>query len=190
MEERTLSAWSRLRYGAPPWGFADVEDERLYRAYTRRQRQRAVPRLLAAGALLQLWASLVPGERDLRTAYACTATALALNILLLALHCFVRRARPFLSHITWLVLWLQLLISASRRVGDSYNELLGWAVVFQYLTLAALPFHYLLLVLYSALSLVAYLLVQYYNVSKTESRLPDDFTYQVCDYLLFTMSIK
>lgn len=163
----------------PPWGFTDIEEEKLYSAYTQRQRQRAVPRLLAIGALLQAFAAIVPGERDLSFAYASIAIALVANLILAAVYLFVRSARTLLNHIAWLVLWTQLLVSASRRLGDSYNELLGWAVVLQYFTLATLPLHHVLLILYSAISFCAYLLVQYYNASSSESRLADDFYFQV-----------
>ncbi|KAG6446245.1 adenylate cyclase type 3 [Manduca sexta] len=162
----------------PPWGFSDLEEEKLYSAYTQQQRHRAVPRLLAAGVLFQSFAIIVPGERDLYFAYASVAIALLANLSLAMLYACTRRSRNALTHIVWLVLWAQLLVSASRRLGDSYNELLGWAVILQYFTLATLPFHYLLLMFYSALSLSAYLLVQYYNALTAESRLADDFHYQ------------
>ncbi|XP_028040911.1 adenylate cyclase type 8 isoform X2 [Bombyx mandarina] len=162
----------------PPWGFTDLEEEKLYSAYIQRQRQRAVPRLLAIGVLIQVFAVLVPGERDLSVAYCSVVIALLLNLLVAAAYICIRKARPALTHITWLALWLQLLFSTSRRLGDSYNELLGWAVVVQYFTLATMPFHYLLMVFYSAVSLSTYLLVQYYNALTAESTLADDFHFQ------------
>lgn len=163
----------------PPWGFTDREEEKLYSAYTQRQRQRAVPRLLATGALMQAFAVLVPGERDLSFAYASIAVALVANLILASAYVCVRTARSILNHVAWLVLWTQLLVSASRRLGDSYNELLGWAVVLQYFTLATLPLHHVLLILYSSISFCGYLLVQYYNASTSETRLADDFYFQV-----------
>lgn len=163
----------------PPWGFKDLEEEQLYTAYTHRQRQRAVLRLLAIGVLLQIFAIVVPGERDLAFAYTSVAIALLANLTLAAAYACIRPARSALNHIAWLVVWIQLLVSVSRRLGDSYNELLGWAFLLQYFTLATLPFHYLLLILYSILSPIAYLLVQYYNASTAESRLAADFPYQV-----------
>lgn len=179
MEPRDLKKCACWTYLVPPWGFKDREEEKLYSAYTQRQRQRAIPRLLLAGVLLQLFALLVPGERDVLFAYTSVAIALFLNLILASMYICIRTARPALIHIAWLVLWAQLLVSVSRRLGDSYNELLGWAVVLQYFTLAILPFHYLLLILYSILSFSAYLLVQYYNASTSESRLAEDFFYQV-----------
>ncbi|XP_053602923.1 adenylate cyclase type 8-like isoform X2 [Plodia interpunctella] len=178
MEPRDLKKCACWTYLVPPWGFKDREEEKLYSAYTQRQRQRAIPRLLLAGVLLQLFALLVPGERDVLFAYTSVAIALFLNLILASMYICIRTARPALIHIAWLVLWAQLLVSVSRRLGDSYNELLGWAVVLQYFTLAILPFHYLLLILYSILSFSAYLLVQYYNASTSESRLAEDFFYQ------------
>ncbi|KAL0849126.1 hypothetical protein ABMA28_013476 [Loxostege sticticalis] len=162
----------------PPWGFKDLEEEQLYSAYTQRQRQRAVLRLLAIGALLQIFAIIVPGERDLLFAYTSVVISLLVNLILATAYACIRPARSALTHIAWLVVWTQLLISVSRRLGDSYNELLGWAFVIQYFTLATLPFHYLILIVYSILSPIAYLLVQYYNASTAESRLAADFPYQ------------
>lgn len=179
MQARVLNKCSCWICLVPPWGFTDLEEEKLYTAYTQRQRHRAVPRLLATGALLQAFAAVVPGERDLRFAYTSVIMAMLTNLTLAAVYAFVRRVRPILNHIAWLALWVQLLVSASRRLGDSYNELLGWAVVLQYFTLATLPFHHLLLTFYSTASFAAYLLVQYYNASSSESRLPDDFYFQV-----------
>ncbi|XP_060802220.1 adenylate cyclase type 3 isoform X2 [Amyelois transitella] len=178
MEPQALKKCPHWTFLVPPWGFTDREEEKLYSAYTQRQRQRAIPRLLLTGVLLQLFATVVPGERDLLFAYTSVAIALFLNLTLASVYICVRFARPALIHIAWLVLWAQLLVSVSRRLGDSYNELLGWAVVLQYFTLATLPFHYLLLILYSTLSFSAYLLVQYYNASTSESRLAEDFSYQ------------
>lgn len=163
----------------PPWGFLDLEEEKLYTTYTQRQRQRAIPRLLAIGILLQAFAIIVPGERDLFFTYASVATSLLINMTLSIIYAFARRIRPVLTHMVWLVLWGQILMSVSRRLGDSYNELLGWAVVLQYFTFATMPFHYLLLIAYSLLSFTAYLVVQYYNASTSESRLADDFYFQV-----------
>lgn len=177
LQQSTL--WQCL---VPAWGFKDIEDEKLYCAYTQRQRQRAVPRLLAIGALLQAFAAIVPGERDLSFAYASVAVALVANIILAAVYVCVRPARQVLNHVAWLVLWAQLLVSASRRLGDSYNELLGWAVLLQYFTLANLPLHHLILVVYSSISLFGYLFVQLYNAEISESRLADDFFFQVMHF--------
>ncbi|CAG9566993.1 unnamed protein product [Danaus chrysippus] len=162
----------------PPWRFSDLSDEKLYLAYTQQQRQRAVLRLILTGVLFQVFASLVPGERDLHFAYKSVAISLVLNLILAVIYALYRKARTALNHIAWITLWVQLLVSTSRRLGDSYNELLGWAVVLQYFTLATLPFHYILLILYSTLSLTAYLLIQYYNATTTESRLAGDFYLQ------------
>ncbi|XP_073941064.1 adenylate cyclase 3 [Choristoneura fumiferana] len=178
MQARALNKFSCWVCLVPPWGFADLKEEELYTTYTQRQRQRAVPRLLAAGVLLQAYAALVPGERDLGFAYTFLTLALLVNLTLAVVYVCIRPARLALNHVAWIVLWAQLLVSASRRLGDSYNELLGWAVVLQYFTLAALPFHYLLLILYSAISFTAYLLIQYYNAVISESRLPEDFSFQ------------
>ncbi|XP_049865380.1 adenylate cyclase type 8 isoform X2 [Pectinophora gossypiella] len=178
MQARTVNKCSCWICLVPPWGFTDLEEEQLYSAYTQRQRQRAVPRLLVAGALLQIFAAIVPGERDLRFAYTSVVIGLLTNLILAVLYAFIRPARPVLNHVAWMALWTQLLVSASRRLGDSYNELLGWAVVLQYFTLATLPFHHLLLMFYSTTSFSAYLLVQYYNAATSESRLPDDFVFQ------------
>ncbi|XP_052747174.1 adenylate cyclase type 3 [Bicyclus anynana] len=162
----------------PPWRFSDLSEEKLYLAYTQCQRQCAVLRLLFTGILFQIFAALVPGERDLHFAYTSVAVSLIVNLSLATIYAFIHRARSSLNHVTWFVLWTQLLVSSSRRLGDSYNELLGWAFVLQYFTLATLPFHYMILILYSTLSFVAYLLVQYYNASTAESRLADDFFLQ------------
>ncbi|XP_041973384.1 adenylate cyclase type 3 [Aricia agestis] len=162
----------------PPWRFSDQSDEKLYLAYSTQQRQRAVLRLLGVGVLLQIFAALVPGERDLLFAYTSVAVGLMVNLLLAVVYALIRRARLALNHIAWVALWAQLLVSASRRLGDSYNELLGWAVVLQYCTLATLPFHCMTLIFYSSVSFVAYLLVQYYNAVTTESKLADDFYLQ------------
>lgn len=171
------SCWICL---VPPWRFSDLSEEKLYLAYTQRQRQRAVLRLIATGVLFQVFAALVPGERDLHFAYASVAVALIVNLILAATYAFIFRARTVLNHIAWFVMWIQLLVSASRRLGDSYNELLGWAVILQYFTIATLPFHYVILIIYSTLSLIGYLTVQYYNASTAESRFADDFYLQVC----------
>lgn len=165
----------------PPWGFSLRQEEKLYLEYTKRQKQRAIPRLLVIGVLIQAFAVLVPGERDLFFAYSSVVIALFTNLTLAALYGCVRRARTIISHLAWFVLWAQILVSASRRLGDSYNELLGWAVVLQYFTLAALPFQCVLLITYTVLSFAAYLFVQYYNALSSESRLPDDFICQVGD---------
>ncbi|KAJ2953569.1 hypothetical protein O0L34_g1172 [Tuta absoluta] len=174
-EKNDCSFWICL---VPPWGFTDLEEEKLYTAYTRRQRERVIPRFVAAGIFLQAFVAVVPGERDLRFAYASVVIAILANLTLAAVYAFARHTRPVLTHVAWLLLWVQLLVSASRRLGDSYNELLGWAVVLQYYTLASLPFHHLILTVYSSISFFAYLLVQYYNAVTSESRLPDDFLYQ------------
>lgn len=163
----------------PPWGFKDLEEEKLYSTYTQQQRQKAVPHLLTIGVLLQAFSVVVPGERDMAFAYISIILASFANLTLVIVYTFCRSTRPVLNHVVWLVLWIQLLVSGSRRLGDSYNELLGWAVVLQYFTLATLPLHYLILILYSALSFSAYLQVQFYNAYTSESRLPDDFYLQV-----------
>nr|XP_026487706.1 adenylate cyclase type 8 [Vanessa tameamea]XP_026487708.1 adenylate cyclase type 8 [Vanessa tameamea]XP_026487709.1 adenylate cyclase type 8 [Vanessa tameamea] len=178
VQARTLKKSACWFCFVPPWRFSDLSEEKLYLAYTQRQRQRAILRLLAIGVLFQTFAALVPGERDLHFAYALMAVALIVNLLLTAIYAFISRARSALNHVAWFVLWMQLLVSASRRLGDSYNELLGWAVVLQYFTLATLPFHFMLLIIYSILSFAAYLAVQYYNASTAESRLADDFYLQ------------
>ncbi|XP_046961746.1 adenylate cyclase type 3 [Vanessa cardui] len=178
VQARTLKKSACWFCFVPPWRFSDLSEEKLYLAYTQRQRQRAILRLLAIGVLFQTFAALVPGERDLHFAYALMAVALVVNLLLAAIYAFISRARSALNHVAWFVLWMQLLVSASRRLGDSYNELLGWAVVLQYFTLATLPFHFMLLIIYSILSFAAYLAVQYYNASTAESRLADDFYLQ------------
>lgn len=172
----TYTLWLSI---APPFAFKDKEDEKLYCEYTQRQRQRVVPRLLAIGALLQAFAAIVPGERDLSFAYASIAVALVANIILAAVYICVRPARQILNHVAWLVLWTQLLVSASRRLGDSYNELLGWAVVLQYFTLATLPLHHIILMFYSLFSFFGYILVQLYNARISESILTEDFCFQV-----------
>ncbi|KAL4704044.1 hypothetical protein ACJJTC_001966 [Scirpophaga incertulas] len=175
-QQRTLNKiWACL---VPPWGFKDLEEEKLYSAYMQRQRQRAVPRLLGTGVLLQAFAIVVPGERNLLFAYCSVAIALLINLTLGVVYISIRSARPALNHIAWLVVWAQLLIGVSRRLGDSYNELLGWAFVLQYFTLATMPFNYLILCLYGVVSFTAYLLIQYYNASTSESRLTEDFPYQ------------
>ncbi|KAM3959069.1 adenylate cyclase 3 [Aphomia sociella] len=178
MQPRTLNKCSCWVCLVPPWGFKDREEEKLYTAYTNRQRQRAIPRLLITGILLQAFAVIVPGERDLFFAYTSVAISLFANLTLATVYACIRSVRPVLNHVAWLVLWIQLLISVSRRLGDSYNELLGWAIVLQYFTLATLPFHYIVLIFYSVISFTAYLLVQYYNASTSESRLAEDFCYQ------------
>ncbi|XP_063838835.1 adenylate cyclase type 3 [Ostrinia nubilalis] len=163
----------------PAWAFEDVEEEQLYSAYTHRQRQRAVLRLLAIGALLQIFAIIVPGERDLLFAYSSVVISLLINLVLATAYACIRPARSALTHIAWLVVWMQLLISASRRLGDSYNELLGWAFVIQYFTITTMPFHHFILMVYTCLSLTAYLMVQYYNASTAESRFAEDFPNQL-----------
>lgn len=173
----------------PPWRFSDLSEEKLYLAYTQRQRQRAVLRLIATGVLFQAFAALVPGERDLHFAYASVAVALIVNLILAVTYAFIYRARTALNHVTWFVMWIQLLVSVSRRLGDSYNELLGWAVVLQYFTIATLPFHYMILIIYSTLSFIGYLTVQYYNASTAESRFADDFYLQVCkNFIMFFLN--
>lgn len=163
----------------PPWRFTDLSEEKLYLAYTERQRQRAVLRLLGTGVLFQMFVAIVPGESNLYFAYASVCIGLVINLTLVALYAFLRRARYGLNHVAWFAIWAQLLVSVSRRIGDSYNELLGWAVVFQYFTIATLPFHYAVLLLYSIVSLTAYLLLQYLLALTTENRPPVDFFSQV-----------
>ncbi|GBP21449.1 hypothetical protein EVAR_12050_1 [Eumeta japonica] len=111
--------------GAPPWGFADPEDERLYEAYTGRQRQRAVPRLLAAGALLQVFAALVPGEARFSAAFGLCACALLADGALAAAHRWASRARPLLAHAAWAVLWAQVACGAARRRGRRLRRTAG-----------------------------------------------------------------
>lgn len=181
MEKLMQSVWnicSCRQCLVPPWGFKDIEEEKLYSAYTQQQRQKAVPHLLAIGVLLQAFAVVVPGERDMTFAYLSILVASLANLTLGIIYTFIRSARPILNHVAWIVLWMQLLVSGSRRLGDSYNELLGWAVVLQYFTLATLPLHYSVLILYSVVSFSAYLQVQFYNAYSSESRLPDDFYLQ------------
>lgn len=172
------SGWIDV-YCLPPWRFADLEEEKLYLEYTQRLRQVAVLRLLATGMLFQLFTALVPGEREIHIAFGSAFIFLAVNSFLSLIYIIFDRARSTLKHVAWFVLWAHLIWSSSRRLGDSYNELLGWAVVLQYFTIATMPLHYMLLIFYSALSFTAYLLVQYYNASTAESRLADDFHLQV-----------
>lgn len=179
MEPRALNKCSCWVCLVPPWGFKDGEDEKLYSAYTQRQRQRAIPRWLAAGVLLQLFTMVVPGERDLFFAYTLALLAIAINVSLYLVYAFIPHFRPIANHIAWVIVWIELLVSVSRRLGDSYNELLGWAVVLQYFTLATFPFHYVLLIVYSIISFSGYLYVQFYNACTSESRLAEDFCYQV-----------
>ncbi|VVC92950.1 unnamed protein product [Leptidea sinapis] len=146
-----------------PWRFKDPSDEKLYSAYTQRQREGAILRWISLGILLQIFVALVPGESNLDFAYGSVAIATVVNLSLLISYALVPRVRPVLNHVAWLAVWIQLLVSASRRIGDSYNELLGWALVLQYYTLTTLPLHHVLLILYSVISLLAYLLVQYSN---------------------------
>lgn len=163
----------------PPWRFTDLSEEKLYQAYTEWQRQRAVLRLLGTGLLFQIFAAIIPGESNLYFAYNSVLIGLTINVVLIVIYAIARRARYVLNHIAWLVIWAQLLMSVSRRTGDSYNELLGWAAVLQFFTIATLPFHYVILLLYSLLSLSGYLLVQYYLAITVEKRLPEDFFNQV-----------
>ncbi|CAH0404758.1 unnamed protein product [Chilo suppressalis] len=175
-QQRTLNkVWACL---LPPWGFQGVEEEQLYSAYMQRQRQRAVPRLLASGVLLQLFAVLVPGERNLMFAYSSVVISLLVNSTLAIVYVCNKSTRLALNHVAWFVVWGQFLLSVSRRLGDSYNELLGWAFMLQYFTLATMPFNYMLLLLYASISFFGYLAVQYYNASSSESQLPEDFIYQ------------
>ncbi|XP_026322026.1 adenylate cyclase type 3-like isoform X2 [Hyposmocoma kahamanoa] len=160
------------------WGFIDSEEERLYASYTQRQKERAVPRMLAIGILLQLFAVLVPGERDLSFAYGSVIIGIACNTLLAGLYALYRPVRTLLAHVTVVVLWAQLLVGASRRIGDSYNELLGWAAIVQYFTAAALPFHPMIQIFYNLVSFIAYIFVQYYNALTCETYVTLDFTYQ------------
>ncbi|XP_068621362.1 adenylate cyclase type 3 [Battus philenor] len=161
-----------------PWNFTDLSEEKLYLAYTESQRQRAVLRLLATGILFQIFALIVPGESNLYFAYVSIGIALLINFSLVAIYATFPRARYALNHIAWFTIWAQLLGSTSRRIGDSYNELLGWAVIIQYFTVATLPFPFLVLLTYSTMSISAYLFVQQYVAISTESRLPEDFFFQ------------
>ncbi|XP_037977179.2 adenylate cyclase type 3 [Plutella xylostella] len=171
---RTVRDWWLV---APPWGFAAERDERLYSMYTSRQRQRAVPRVLACGVLMHVWELLVPGTRDVPGAAASSLLELALVLVLLASHAAVGMGRRLVAHVAWLLLWMQVLSAAVVRAGDSYNEMLGWAVLLQYLTLAALPFHFMVLISYSVITLIGFVLCQYYNACR-KGRLPEDFAYQ------------
>ncbi|XP_072936989.1 adenylate cyclase type 3-like [Epargyreus clarus] len=162
----------------PPWRFTDLSDEILYSAYTRRLQQRALLRLLITGIMMQAFTSFVPGERVLDYVFRPLFVEMLLNVVFLLLYFFAPNTRTPCTHIVWFVLWGHLIYSAARRVGDSYNEMLGWAVVFQYLTLATLPFHYILLIVYSVISSVSYILAQYYNAMASEGRLPEDFVSQ------------
>lgn len=161
------------------WGFIDSEEERLYASYTQRQKERAVPRMLAIGILLQVFAVLVPGERDLSFAYGSVMAGILFNSLLAGVYAFCRPLRTVLAHVTVVVLWAQLLVGASRRIGDSYNELLGWASIVQYYTAAALPFHPMIQIFYNLVAFVAYIFVQYYNALTCETYVTLDFSYQV-----------
>ncbi|KOB76177.1 Adenylate cyclase, partial [Operophtera brumata] len=174
-----------------PRFFTPRRDEKLFMEYTESQKQRAIPRLLVTGLILQLFTVIVPGELDFVFAYALTSTAVIANLTLLALHYYVRSKRSIISHLAWVVLWAQLLASALRRQGDAYDELLGWAALLQYLTLATLPFRALTLIIYSILSFSAYILVQYFNALMFEGRLPQDFLYQeICNgSILFCASL-
>lgn len=159
--------------------FTTRRDQKLFLEYTKTQKQRAIPRLIATGLLLQLFTVFVPGEIDFVVAYALTLTAVIANLTLLALHYCVPSKRTFISHITWFVIWAQLLVSALRRLGDSFNELLGWAALLQYLTIATLPFSAPTLLLYTHLSMFAYIFVQYWSATMFDSELPRDLYNQV-----------
>lgn len=159
--------------------FKDSEEETLFVSYNQRQKERAVPRMLAIGILLQVFAILVPGERDLSFAYGSVIIGIACNTLLVGLYAFYRNMRTLLAHIAVVVIWAQLLVGTSRRIGDSYNELLGWAVVVQYFTTAALPFHPMTLIFYNLVSFIAYIFVQYYNALTCEAYITLDFFFQV-----------
>lgn len=161
------------------WGFIDSEEERLYTSYTKRQKERAVLRMLAIGILLQVFVIFVPGERDLGFAYGSVVIGIVSNTFLAGLYAFYRPVRAILAHVTVVVLWAQVLVGASRRIGDSYNELLGWAVVVQYFTAAALPFHPAIQLFYNLVSFVAYISVQYYNAWTCEKYITLDFSHQV-----------
>lgn len=172
--------WTRFLKAVPPWGFADPRDEELYTTYTHRQRQRAVPRLLAVFTIFNFYVFLIPGETKYMVGLTTAAIGNTVNIILLIIFITLPESgKTIASHYTWLCVWVLLLFNVSRRVGDTYNELLGWAVVMQYLTIAALPFHYIVIIIYSVLSLVAYLVVQFINAIQSETSLPDDFLYQV-----------
>lgn len=166
------------------WSFQDTADEKLYLAYTQRQRQGAVLRWILLGMLLQIFVVLVPGETNLKFAYASVVIATLWNMSLALTYAFLPKVRPLLNHVAWLVLWVQLLVSTSRRIGDSYNELLGWALVLQYFTLTSLPFHHLFLIVYSVISFTAYLLVQYYISTVWKDEVEGDLTSQVRMHLL------
>lgn len=177
MEKPAAVSWVRriLR-----WGFVDSEEEKLYEYYTNLQKEGAVPRMLLIGTLLQIFATFVPGDRGLTYSYTSVMVGLVCNCLLSALHSKYRPGRNAFAHITLLALWAQLLVTASRRVGDSYNELLGWAIVIQYFTASALPFHPTTQIFYNAMSLIAYIFVMYYNaLMACENYFDLDFSHQV-----------
>lgn len=178
-QQRPQAKTYHFRIWFLPRYFTPRRDEKLFMEYTESQKQRAIPRLLVTGLILQLFTTIVPGELDFVFAYALTATAIVVNLTLLALNYYVKSKRTIISHLAWFVLWVQLLVSALRRQGDAYNELLGWAALLQYLTLATLPFRAFTLIIYSILSMSAYIIVQYLNALMFESRLPQDFLFQV-----------
>lgn len=155
------------------------QDQKQFMEYTKSQKQRAIPRLIATGLVLQLFSALVPGEVDLFAAYGLTLTAVIANVTLLTSHYCLPSRRTLISHVTWFMIWLQLLASTLRRQGDTYNELLGWAALLQYLTMATLPFNPPTLLFYSHLSGIAYISTQFLNAALFEISLPPDLLNQV-----------
>lgn len=185
-EKREASAPSRPQpktYHFYSWFFPGLfttrRDEKLFLEYTQSQKQRAIPRFIITGLFLQFYSALVPGELNFAIAYALTASAIIVNVSLLLLHYCLPSKRIIISHVTWFAIWAQLLVSAGRRVGDAYNELLGWAALLQHLTLATLPFNAPTLIVYSLLSMSAYIFTQYLNACDVEYVQPDDLFDQV-----------
>lgn len=174
----TLFGYITWILSTPPWSFRVMNEEILYATYVHGQRQRAVPRLLFAGILLQVFAIIVPGERNLLFAYSSVVIALLVNFTLAAAYLCIKPPPSIINHLTWFAVWGQLLVSVSRRLGDSYNELLGWAFMLQYFTLSTMPFNFSAIIIYGGLGYGGYLAVQYYNASTSENRLPEDFAYQ------------
>lgn len=164
------------------WGKGQPE-ELLYAAYTQRQKQRSVPWLLTAGILMQIYCLLVPRECNLLLSYILATVSLLLNVVLMIIYRYGRPMRPMLPYVVSLLLWLQVLASAAHRVGDAYDELLGWAIMFLYLALSSLPYSHFHQFLYSIMCIASYLVIQYINASILE-KLPKDFLEQVCLHII------
>lgn len=165
-----------------PWRFKDFEEEKLYIMYTVEQKQRIIPRMLAVAALLQAYSMIVPGERNLYFAYTYLLIAFLLNLILAAMYIWGRCRSLCMMYLTWFFLWLQVFISVGRRQGDSYNELLGWAVILQYFTIATFPLHYIVLISYSLMSATSYVVAQYYSAHFSGDTSPKDFLLEVNTY--------